>query len=74
MNPTATSSAFAHLPITERPPFPTSGPTPHTWVKLHNPPTAFSFDEAWLLCPGAEEAQWVAWIPDYGEIAVELNE
>jgi hypothetical protein len=68
MKLTAASSAFANLPITERPPSLSAGPTAYTWVKLLHPPTAFSFDEAWLLCPGPEAAQWLAWIPDYGEI------
>jgi len=47
--------------------------TPSMWVKLFNPPTAFSFDEAWLLCECSEE-QWLAWIPDYGEILLSTNE
>ncbi len=47
--------------------------TPSSWVKLLNPPTAFSFDEAWLLCE-ASDTQWLAWIPDYGEILLDTNE
>ncbi|TAG94483.1 MAG: hypothetical protein EAZ09_11455 [Oscillatoriales cyanobacterium] len=54
-----------------------AAPTPKfsasTWVKLFNPPTAFSFDEAWLLCECSEE-KWLAWIPDYGEILLNTNE
>lgn len=46
---------------------------PSMWVKLFNPPTAFSFDEAWLLCQCSEE-KWLAWIPDYGEISLSTNE
>jgi hypothetical protein len=46
---------------------------PSTWVKLFNPPTAFSFDEAFLLCEYSED-QWLAWIPDYGEILLGLHE
>ncbi len=46
---------------------------PSSWVKLLNPPTAFSFDEAWLLCE-ASNTQWLAWIPDYGEILLDTNE
>ncbi|NJR22621.1 MAG: hypothetical protein HC786_10875 [Richelia sp. CSU_2_1] len=46
---------------------------PSTWVKLFDPPTAFSFDEAWLLCQCAED-KWLAWIPDYGEILLNDNE
>jgi hypothetical protein len=46
---------------------------PSTWVKLLNPPTAFSFDEAWLLCQCSEQ-DWLAWIPDYGEIMLRVDE
>jgi hypothetical protein len=42
---------------------------PSSWVKLLHPPTAFSFDEAWLLCECGED-EWLAWIPDYGEWVV----
>ncbi|MBW4657927.1 MAG: hypothetical protein KME15_04580 [Drouetiella hepatica Uher 2000/2452] len=44
-----------------------------TWVKLLHPPTAFSFDEAWLLCQ-VSESQWLGWIPDYGEMLLNLDE
>lgn len=47
--------------------------TPSTWVKLFKPPTAFSFDEAWLLCECGEN-QWLAWVPDYGEIVLSTDE
>ncbi|KAM3115916.1 hypothetical protein [Phormidesmis sp. 146-33] len=47
--------------------------TPSMWVRLLNPPTAFSFDEAWLLCQSAEN-HWLAWIPDYGEILLHTDE
>jgi hypothetical protein len=46
---------------------------PSTWVKLFNPPTAFSFDEAFLLCEYSED-KWLAWIPDYGQILLGLDE
>ncbi len=46
---------------------------PSMWVKVFNPPTAFSFDEAWLLCECSEE-KWLAWIPDYGEILLSAHE
>jgi hypothetical protein len=46
---------------------------PSTWVRLFNPPTAFSFDEAWLLCQCSDE-EWLAWIPDYGEILLYTDE
>ncbi len=46
---------------------------PSTWVKLFNPPTAYSFDQAWLLCEYSEN-QWLAWVPDYGEILLNTDE
>jgi hypothetical protein len=46
---------------------------PSMWVRLFNPPTAFSFDEAWLLCQCAED-QWLAWVPDYGELLLRSDE
>lgn len=46
---------------------------PSTWVKVFNPPTAFSFDEALLLCQASED-QWLAWIPDHGEILLHVDD
>lgn len=46
---------------------------PSTWVKLRQPPTAFSFDEAWLLCDCGND-RWLAWVPDYGEILLTTEE
>jgi hypothetical protein len=46
---------------------------PSTWVKVLHPPTAYSFDQAWLLCEYSEN-QWLAWIPDYGEILLSTDE
>jgi hypothetical protein len=42
---------------------------PSTWVKLSQVPSSFSFDEALLLCQCSQE-EWIAWIPDYGEIVL----
>jgi hypothetical protein len=47
--------------------------TPSTWVKLIHPPTALCSTEALLLCPYSDHA-WVAWIPDYGEAIVAVDE
>lgn len=41
-----------------------------TWVKLLQPPSAYSSDEALLLCQTAAN-QWLAWVPDHGEIVLE---
>ncbi|MCU0542098.1 MAG: hypothetical protein MUE44_07880 [Oscillatoriaceae cyanobacterium Prado104] len=63
--------AWEQLAERENPPAPQYAPS--TWVKLFEPPTAFSFDEAWLLCQCADN-KWLAWIPDYGEILLNENE
>ena len=45
----------------------------YTWVQLLELPSPFSFNEALLLCQHSEE-QWVAWIPDYGEIMIHTSQ
>lgn len=73
--PRSTQAHLAHsrrsCRLPDRPTAPKFAPS--TWVKLFNPPTAFSFDEAWLLCQHSEE-KWLAWIPDYGEILLNTDE
>jgi hypothetical protein len=68
-----TTTAFAWEKLRAYSTAPSPEYQPSTWVKLFNPPTAYSFDEAWLLCQLSEE-QWLAWIPDYGEILLNINE
>jgi hypothetical protein len=46
---------------------------PTTWVKLLESPTPFSLDEALLLCQCSDQL-WLAWIPDYGEHFLTVNE
>ncbi|MBW4695245.1 MAG: hypothetical protein KME27_26140 [Lyngbya sp. HA4199-MV5] len=46
---------------------------PSTWVKLRSLPTTYCSDEALLLCQQSEQ-QWLAWVPDYGEITLEREE
>lgn len=41
-------------------------PYPNTWVKLRDSLSAYSFEEALLLCE-EPDGRWVAWIPDFGE-------
>jgi hypothetical protein len=45
---------------------------PSTWVKLAQPPSVFSFDQALLLCLWSE-TQWLAWVPDYGEVVLDID-
>ncbi|MGE5655899.1 MAG: hypothetical protein ACM37W_04720 [Actinomycetota bacterium] len=47
--------------------------TPSTWVQLLELPHPFSFDEALLLCQQSEE-EWVAWIPDRGEVVLHSSQ
>ena len=70
-NEMMSSFAWEILQRREQPRLPKFAPS--TWVKVLNPPTAFSFDEAWLLCQYAED-HWLAWIPDYGEILLKTDE
>ncbi|HBE20908.1 MAG TPA: hypothetical protein DEG17_12635 [Cyanobacteria bacterium UBA11149] len=65
------ATAWENLRTYSAPPKPKYQPS--TWVKLFNPPTAYSFDEAWLLCE-CDDNQWLAWIPDYGEILLKTDE
>lgn len=46
---------------------------PSTWVKLLYAPSAYSSDEALLLCQ-YDKQHWLAWVPDYGEITLERSE
>ncbi|MBD2413246.1 hypothetical protein FACHB389_18685 [Nostoc calcicola FACHB-389] len=43
------------------------------WVKLLELPSPFSFDEALLLCPVSKD-EWLAWIPDYGEVILNIRQ
>jgi hypothetical protein len=40
-------------------------PQANVWVKLREPLSAYSTDEALLLCEEAD-GQWVSWVPDFG--------
>ncbi|MDZ8184889.1 MAG: hypothetical protein RMX96_08560 [Nostoc sp. ChiSLP02] len=44
-----------------------------SWVKLLELPNPFSFDEALLLCPVSED-EWLAWVPDHGEIILNIRQ
>ena len=43
------------------------------WVKLIEPPSEYSFDQALLLCPDSHN-RWIAWIPDHGEAILDRSE
>ena len=40
-----------------------------TWVKLREQPSPYRPDEALLLCQHSD-SEWIAWVPDYGEIVI----
>lgn len=46
---------------------------PSGWVKLLQPVSPFSADEALLLCQ-ASEHQWLAWVPGYGEVLLDTDQ
>ncbi|BAY31648.1 hypothetical protein NIES37_08660 [Tolypothrix tenuis PCC 7101] len=43
------------------------------WVKLLQLPNPYSFDEALLLC-AVSKHEWLAWIPDHGEVVLHISE
>lgn len=43
------------------------------WVHLLELPSAFSYDEALLLCQLSED-EWVAWIPGHGEAVLQTRQ
>jgi len=43
------------------------------WVKLLSLPTTYCSEEALLICQQSEQ-EWLAWIPDYGEILLDRGE
>ncbi|WP_404783518.1 hypothetical protein [Altericista sp. CCNU0014] len=45
----------------------------NTWVELLQLPSPYSFDEALLLCQVSFD-EWLAWIPDYGEICLNVSQ
>lgn len=48
-------------------------PEPGEWVQLQEPLEPMSSGEALLLCERSHNV-WLAWVPDYGEIALSLQE
>lgn len=50
-----------------------SEPQASTWVSLLEPPSAFSYDEALLLCQQSED-EWLAWVPEHGEVVLHVNQ
>jgi hypothetical protein len=43
------------------------------WVKLAVLPSPYSHDRAMLLCRHADD-EWVAWVPDHGEVILHRSE
>jgi hypothetical protein len=49
-----------------------SGVKANTWVKLLELPSPHSFDKALLLYRFSLK-EWIAWVPNYGEICLNEN-
>ncbi|HEY9827250.1 MAG TPA: hypothetical protein V6D19_17570 [Stenomitos sp.] len=45
----------------------------NTWVTLLEKPSDYSFDEALLLCQ-VSFSEWLAWVPDYGEVCLNTSQ
>lgn len=43
------------------------------WVKLLDLPHSLSHDEALLLCPQSD-SEWVAWVPNFGEVVLHVSQ
>lgn len=43
------------------------------WVQLVVPLEPLALDQALLLCP-LSELEWIAWIPDHGEVRLHISE
>lgn len=43
------------------------------WVSLNLPPSKYAQDIALLLCEAAED-QWLAWVPEFGEVELCLRQ
>ena len=44
-----------------------------SWVKLYQSPSAYSEEEALLLCEKTSGV-WVGWVPAYGEVLLDKSE
>ena len=44
-----------------------------TWVHLLELPSTFSYDEALLICQQSED-EWLAWVPDHGEVVLNTRQ
>ncbi|MBE9223582.1 hypothetical protein IQ215_12830 [Cyanobacterium stanieri LEGE 03274] len=44
-----------------------------SWVKLNQAPSAYSQEEALLLCE-EKSGTWVSWVPGYGEVTLNKSE
>lgn len=43
------------------------------WVQMIELPDPFSYDQALLLDRYSED-EWIAWVPDYGEVMLHISE
>ena len=66
----AQTANFCWLP--GQAPTPTA-PEASTWVNLLEPPSAFAYDEALLICQQSED-EWLAWVPEHGEVVLHASQ
>jgi hypothetical protein len=50
-----------------------SGQLLSQWVQLIMPLDSLSYDQAMLLSKQSED-EWLAWVPDYGEVTLHVSE
>jgi hypothetical protein len=48
-------------------------PRPDMWVQLRDLPSTYSYDRALLICELTAD-QWIAWVPDHGEVLLTRSE
>lgn len=44
-------------------------PTANQWVQLRDPLSEYSANQALLLCEAGPD-QWVAWVPNFGQVTL----
>lgn len=44
------------------------------WVDLAQSPDSLSTPTALLLCELPDERSWIAWVPDFGELVITLDQ
>jgi hypothetical protein len=48
-------------------------PRQDVWVQLRNAPSDYAYDQALLICE-LDGDQWMAWVPDHGELCLNRSQ